>query len=153
MKTLTLSDALHRLMHAYKKQIRDGIEEQRISIPVTQIRALKGICRRPDITAQQIAQRMRQDKAQITRAINGLIGSGLIEKADNPNDGRSHFLKPTRAGIRLLSKIERLEEQASARMTRNLSDKELKTFIRIAGVMTENSIDATDSEHGARSHG
>ena len=152
MNTPLLSEALHRLMHAYKKQLREGMEKKDISLPVTQIRALKGICRRPDITAQQIAQRLRQDKAQVTRALNGLIESGLIEKTANPNDGRSHNLKPTSAGKRLLAKFDRIEVQASARMTRNLSAKDLKTFIRIANVMTDNSA-GTTSAKGARTDG
>ncbi|HCE52811.1 MAG TPA: MarR family transcriptional regulator, partial [Shewanella baltica] len=42
MPSLSLSETLHRLVHAYKKQLRSDIAAQEIDLPVTHIRALKG---------------------------------------------------------------------------------------------------------------
>lgn len=153
MTTPLLSDALHRLMHAYKRQLRAGIQQHQIPLPITHIRALKCICRLPDSTAQSIAQRMNKDKAQITRVLNELMQSGLIEKTENPSDRRSQFLVPTAAGKQMLSKIDLLEKQAAANMTRNLSADELEAFVRIAGVMIENSADTPTPDKGAAHNG
>ncbi|WP_286222510.1 MarR family winged helix-turn-helix transcriptional regulator [Marinobacter apostichopi] len=153
MANSSLSDALHRLMHAYKRQLRAGIQQQQIPLPITHIRVLKGICRLPDATARSIAQRMNQDKAQITRVLNELMQSGLIEKTENPNDRRSQFLTPTREGAKMMSKIDALEEQAAEHMTRNLSDSELDTFVRIAGTMIESSTSDSTADKGATDNG
>lgn len=153
MTTSSLSDTLHRLMHAYKRQLRAGIHQHQISLPITHIRALKGIGRLPESTARSIAQRMNKDKAQITRVLNELMQYKLIEKADNPNDRRSQFLVPTAAGRQMLSKIDLLEEQAAANMTRNLSADELEAFVRIAGNMIESSTDIDTPDKGTNSHG
>jgi DNA-binding MarR family transcriptional regulator len=153
MEPPSLSDALHRLMHACKRQLRAGIQQQHILLPITHIRVLKGICRLPKSTAGIIAQRMNQDKAQITRALNELMQSGLIEKTDNPHDRRSQFLVATTAGKQMLSKIDAMEEQATAHMTRNLSRQELETFVRIANVMIDSSTDALTLEKGSTNNG
>ena len=47
MSAISLGETLHRLVHAYKKQLRADIAAQQIELPVTHIRALKGICRHP----------------------------------------------------------------------------------------------------------
>lgn len=153
MTVPALSDSLHRLMHVYRRHLRAGIEQRGIALPVTHIRVLKGVCRMPQCTAGSIALRMNQDKAQITRALNGLMTSGLIEKTENPEDRRSQFLVPTRAGRRMLSRIEAIESQAAATMTRNLSVEEVETFVRISRVMIENAAGAHPKDKEGSSNG
>lgn len=145
MTTSSLSDSLHQLMHSYRTQLRNGIEQQQISLPITQIRALKGVCRLPACTARSIADAMKKDKAQITRVINELAASGLIEKRDNPKDQRSQLLVPTKAGKKMLQKIDAIEAQAAAHMTRNLSEEEISTFRRISDTMINSTAANTPS--------
>ncbi|WP_444890595.1 MarR family winged helix-turn-helix transcriptional regulator [Microbulbifer sp. DLAB2-AA] len=134
----SVNETLHQLIHAYKKQLRISIQEQRIDLPVNHIRVLKGIGKYPQSTARSIALRMNQDKAQITRVLNELVQSKLIKKTDNPNDRRSQFLTPTASGKKILEKVHNLETEVIAVMTHNLSEKELKAFAHIASVMIEN---------------
>ncbi|WHI49567.1 MarR family transcriptional regulator [Microbulbifer sp. MLAF003] len=98
------NEILHQLIHAYKRQLRARIQEQEIDLPVNHIRVLKGIGKYPQSTARSIALRMNQDKAQITRVLNELVHSALINKTDNPDDRRSQFLTPTAAGKKFLKK-------------------------------------------------
>ncbi|WP_417731573.1 MarR family winged helix-turn-helix transcriptional regulator [Rosistilla oblonga] len=149
----SLSDTLHRLMHAYKRQLRAGIETQQISLPITQLRVLKSIGRIPECTASSIAQRMNQDKGQLARLLNELTDAALIDKMANPQDRRSHFLVLTSAGKQILAKLEVVEKQAAGQMTRGLSSKEIKTFIRIAAAMMENSDDGGTSKRGTQRDG
>lgn len=136
--TFAINEALHQLIHAYKRQLRARFQDQKIGLPVNHIRVLKGIGRYPQSTARSLAQRMNQDKAQITRVLNELVHSELIRKTDNPDDRRSQFLAPTAAGKRILEKVNNLEAEVVTAMTHNLSEKELNTFSHIAGVMIEN---------------
>jgi len=132
MPSLSLSETLHRLVHAYKKQLRSDIAAQEIDLPVTHIRALKGVCRNPESTAQSIALRMQRDKAQITRVLNELQQGGLITKIDNPKDGRSQLLRPTAEGEKIMTQISTSERKTVARMTHALSSAEVDTFIKLA---------------------
>ncbi|WP_299587871.1 MarR family winged helix-turn-helix transcriptional regulator [uncultured Microbulbifer sp.] len=133
-----VNEALHQLIHAYKRRLRTATQAQKIDLPVNHLRVLKGVCKCPQSTARTISQRMNQDKAQVTRVLNELTQSGLIEKAENPNDRRSQFLIPTVAGQRTLEKVNALESEVAGEMTHNLSDQELKVFTHIANVMIQN---------------
>lgn len=137
MANIPLGDALHRLMHAYKHLLREGVRAQNLDLPVTHIRALKGICRTPHSTAQSIAQRMQRDKAQITRALNDLIDARLIVKVDNLLDRRSQLLEPTPKGRKVMAKLDAVEDWAVEQMTVNLEVEDLAFFIRISNAMAD----------------
>lgn len=149
MPSFSLSETLHRLVHAYKKQLRSDIAAQEIDLPVTHIRALKGVCRNPESTAQSIALRMQRDKAQITRVLNELLQGGLITKIDNPKDGRSQLLRPTAEGEKIMTQISTSERKTVARMTQALSSAEVDTFIKLANRISKSVDEAAAAKSGA----
>lgn len=148
MPDRSLSEAVHRLMHAYTHLLREGIRKQQIELPVTHIRVLKGICRNRKATAQSIAKRMQRDKAQITRALNDLIEASLIVKADNPLDRRSQFLKPTPKGRKVMARIDAVEEWAVEQMTTKLGSDELTLFLRVSQTMADSAEQIANPEEG-----
>ncbi|WP_043316063.1 MarR family winged helix-turn-helix transcriptional regulator [Microbulbifer sp. HZ11] len=138
MSESTLSDNLHRLMHGYRGRLREEVSRRDLGLPITHIRALKGICRNPESTAQSIAQRMQRDKAQITRVLKELIAEKLIEKRPNPNDGRSYLLFPTEQGKAVLAELMTAEQETAKAMTRSLSTRELSQFADLTARMVAN---------------
>lgn len=152
MKPSSLNEALHQLIHAYKKQLIANIRQHQIALPITHIRVLKGVVRIPACTARVIAQRMGQDKSRITRVLNDLVHEGLVERSDNPDDRRSQLLAPTNAGKEMFEKISVLEEEAAACLTVGLSADELAIFLRIASTMTANAIDHETESHRSHQH-
>jgi DNA-binding MarR family transcriptional regulator len=137
MNNVSLGESVHRLVHAYKHLLREGIRDQQIELPVTHIRVLKGICRASQSTARSIAQRMQRDKAQITRALNDLIDAGLIKKADNPLDRRSQLLEPTRKGQAVMTRLDKAEHWAVKQLTRNLNPDDIALFLKVSNTMAE----------------
>ncbi|QIL89060.1 MarR family winged helix-turn-helix transcriptional regulator [Microbulbifer harenosus] len=133
-----LSDTLHRLAHGYKCCLRAEVSERELGLPITHIRALKGIYRNPESTAFSIARRMQRDKAQITRVLKELLNDGLIEKRPNPTDGRSQLLFPTEKGRAVMQQLLAAEREAAARMTRGLTQKELQLFTELSARMVAN---------------
>jgi len=127
-----LSRTLHQLMQTYKAQLQAEIKQQKIGLPVTLIRVLKSVRHIPECTAQCIAKRMSRDKAQITRALNQLLSSGLIDKKSNPNDRRSQILVPTPAGQDLLSQIDVIQHKVASQLTQNLTAQEVEQFLHLA---------------------
>lgn len=148
MPDKSLSEAVHRLMHAYTHLLREGIQRHHIELPVTHIRVLKCICRHHQATPQSIARRMQRDKAQITRALNDLIGASLIVKADNPLDRRSQLLTPTPEGLKVMAKLDAVEEWAVQQLTAGLERDELAFFLRISQTMADSAEQITDTEKG-----
>lgn len=148
MPGVSLGEAVHRLMHVYRSLLREGVRKQKIELPVTHIRALKGICRNPESTAQSIAQLLQRDKAQITRALNDLIDAGLILKIDNPLDRRSQLLKPTPRGKKIMSKLNAVEDWAVEQLTRNLDADDLAVFLRVSNTMADSVEQIPTAEAG-----
>ncbi|MFD1216541.1 MULTISPECIES: MarR family winged helix-turn-helix transcriptional regulator [Microbulbifer] len=147
MSDSTLSDNLHRLMHVYRSRLRAEVSVRDLGLPITHIRALKGICSNPESTAHSIAQRMQRDKAQITRVLKELLNDGLIEKQPNPKDGRSQLLFPTAKGSAVLTEVLKAEQHTADVMTRSLSSKELERFTELTARMVEN---LTNKSEGGR---
>lgn len=134
----SLSEPLHRLVHAYKSELRRTIREHELPLPGTHIRALKGVCRNPQCTAQSIAERMRRDKAQITRVLKDLLEKGLIIRVSNPDDRRSQLLRPTDQGLAIMAQLNDLEAQVTEQMTRDMDEDEVESFIQLAYRMADN---------------
>lgn len=146
MPTNSLSESLHGLIHVYKKHMKDAIRAEKITLPISHIRVLKGISVHPQCTAQDVVKVMQRDKAQITRTLNELQNDDLINKVDNPDDGRSQLLLLTGRGKRLMTRLNSVEEQVAARMTQTLSSHDIDAFMRIANVMS-NSINQHSKNH------
>ena len=148
MDNVSLGESVHRLVHAYKHLLREGIRDQQIELPVTHIRVLKGICRAQQSTARSIAQRMRRDKAQITRALNDLIDAGLIEKTDNPLDRRSQLLASTSKGKAVMTRLDKAEQWAVKQLTRNLNPDDIAHFLKVSNTMADSVEQMRPAETG-----
>ncbi|MDP2697654.1 MarR family winged helix-turn-helix transcriptional regulator [Thalassospira sp.] len=131
-------ETLHRLFHAYKRAMREGLHAANMPLPVSHMRTLKWIARTSGLTAQQIAAQTAQDKGRITRLLNELEQNGLIEKKPHCDDRRSQTLHLTPAGDALMDSFRTVETQIRTRMARGLSPKQIRDFATITGLMAEN---------------
>lgn len=143
MKEIPIGEALHRLLHAYRRAMRQSYRDAGIDLAISHIRSLKAIRhhqRSPQgpSTAQIIATRLERDKGQVARIVKDLLTAALIEKHHNPDDRRSQFLELTEKGETTFQRIKEAERQASMRMARGLGTDEMETFIRLADAMTDN---------------
>lgn len=138
MKPRLLADPLYQLSHAYQSHMRRALPAAGIDLPITHVRALKGMALTPHCTAQSLAVYMRSDKAQVTRVLNDLLGAALIVKHDNPDDGRSRLLELSSSGRTLLQQARELESMVARRMTEGLSSEEIDIFLRAAQRITDN---------------
>ncbi|CAA0080465.1 Multiple antibiotic resistance protein MarR [Zhongshania aliphaticivorans] len=151
MSVTPLNEILHNLTHAYKSSIATAVKSANIPLPITHVRALKGIRRDENVTAQAIAKRMRRDKAQITRVLNELLKDEFIIKLNNPNDGRSQILRLTEKGQGIVEQLDIIEAHSKRTMTQKLSDDDIQQFIRIANAMISNlSNEASNSEDNSQ---
>lgn len=137
MKARYLADPLQQLTHAYKSYMRRAIQDAGIALPVTHVRALKGIAQTTDCTAFGLASCMRRDKAQITRVLNDLLDGALITKRDHPQDRRSQLLELTPAGHSILQQVMELDARATAQMTEGLDPEQVTAFIQLARHMAD----------------
>lgn len=131
-------DALHRLLHAYKRAMRDACRTAGIDLPPSHARSMKVICHVPECTAHDLTTRLHRDKSQMTRVVQELCNAGLVRQQPDPSDGRRRILLPTRAGRALRGRIADAEREAGARMVRDLPEAAVTEFVRLAEAMAAN---------------
>ena len=90
-------------------------------------------------TQQQVGQRTRMDKVTVSRASIALTARGLLERAANPQDRRSHLLALSPSGNTLYAGVAPMALQLEADVLAGFSPDEierLKAMLRrIDGVV------------------
>lgn len=137
-----IGESLHRLLHAYKRALRQAYQEAGLNLAISQIRSLKVIHHAQEhnliCTPQTIADRLQRDKAQITRLTKDLLEQELIAKQAHPEDRRSQILTLTEKGSSVFRTMRQIEKLAGNRMAQGLNVDEISEFIRLADAMSEN---------------
>ena len=78
------------------------------------------------LCAQDVANKTGQPKNSIIRGVNLLVKKGLIEKTEDPGDGRRSLLSITRKGWKLYGQILPTAVSRKERLISPLSAKELE---------------------------
>jgi DNA-binding MarR family transcriptional regulator len=143
IKRISMSDyksleSLFNLVHVLKRQLHDQIEQLDLGMAPMHVRVMKIIDKKKPCTAIDIASFLDRDKAQVTRLVSTLIENGLITKAPNPNDKRSHYLSITDTGMDIIKTISKVDTETRQIMMEDLSPEEITEFQRIADIMAKN---------------
>ncbi|GHB27545.1 MarR family winged helix-turn-helix transcriptional regulator [Salinicola rhizosphaerae] len=133
-----VGEALHQLMHAYKRALRRAYRDADLELSVSHIRALKAIRTLAPCTAQHISQRTQRDKAQITRLLKDLLAADVIARSPHPDDRRSQILSLTPMGFAVLSRIDASERQVHDNLAQRLNVDDLDAFLRLSRLMIDN---------------
>ncbi len=109
-----------RIARSYEALFGLTIPEWRLVAVIAEVEA---------ITQAEIGERTRMDKVTVSRAAIALVERGLLARAPNPGDKRSHHLSLTDAGRDLYASVApkalELEGKIFARFTR----AELEGFV------------------------
>ena len=79
-----------------------------------------------EITQQAIGARTRMDKVTVSRAAASLVERGLLERAANRADRRSHLLRLTAGGTELYARIAPKALELEARIFGGFEEEELQ---------------------------
>ncbi|UOA26599.1 MarR family transcriptional regulator [Pseudosulfitobacter sp. DSM 107133] len=91
-------------------------------------------------TMSQIVKESRLDKAQISRAIKGLVDKGLIASVQDERDQRRQLLSATAEGRALKEKILPIMMRRQEAMTEGLTQAEIDTFIKVLDQLDETAL-------------
>jgi DNA-binding MarR family transcriptional regulator len=119
--------------------------EEEVSLP--QLRVLVMIASRPGMNLGGIATGLGVHPSNATRAVDRLVGAGLLDRRDDPTDRRNLHLELTAAGRVLVgrvmddrrSAIVRILERMPASRRRALVPV-LRSFAQAAGEITEEAV-------------
>lgn len=102
--------------------------EALFALTIPQWRLIAVIAEGAGVTQQALGRATQMDKVTVSRAAIALVERGLIERADNPDDRRSHLLALTAAGQRLYDSIAPKALELEARIFAGFDKRELGDF-------------------------
>src|SRR3954452_22523651 len=132
-----LTETAARLRLAIVRTARRMRQEAGTDLGPTLIAALGSIDRLRPLTPSELADLERVKRPTATRMISRLEAEGLVDRAPDPVDRRSHLIATTRKGRELLSRLRRRKTAYLARHLRDLDDADLATLDRAAELLEE----------------
>ena len=128
-------DTAARLRPAIVRTARRLRQEAGTDLGPTLIAALATVDRRGPLTPSELAEAERVKRPTATKMVAKLESVGLVERARDPLDGRSHLVSTTRAGRDLLERLRRRKTAYLARNLRDLEPEDLDTLDRAAALL------------------
>jgi DNA-binding MarR family transcriptional regulator len=101
-----LANQLHRLVEMIVEQGDDLLIGAGLSLPSRAVSSVLLIGERGPISVADIAKELEQPHQLVTQRIEMLIELGLLNRIDDPTDGRRKILELTRKGKKELRSLE-----------------------------------------------
>ncbi len=121
----------------YRLSITSNLVSDRIAsayealfgLTIPEWRLVAVIAEAGEITQQAIGEQTRMDKVTVSRAAIALVGRGLLARAPNAADKRSHLLSLSAEGQALYAAVAPKALELEARIFSRFSVEELDTFV------------------------
>ena len=121
----TLRHVVERLGRRLRSDwTKDSIEH--LGVGYTYIAALATLNNAGPISPSTLAEREMISPSSVTRVVDLLENRGLVERMENPNDGRGSVIRATVAGRRLIEKGRARRSASLAKSLDSISSEELK---------------------------
>jgi DNA-binding MarR family transcriptional regulator len=117
------------------RRLRQEAAVETSGLTPTSVAALATIERHGPLTPSEIAEIERVKRPTITRTLECLQREGLIDRARDPEDGRSALVSVNGAGRARLRRLRGRKNAYLARRMRDLTDEEVETLERAAEIL------------------
>ena len=117
------------------RRLRQEAATETSGLTPTSVAALATIERHGPLTPSEIAAIERVKRPTITRTLRCLEREGLIDRASDPEDGRSSLVSVNGAGRERLRRLRGRKNAYLARRMKDLTDEEVETLERAAEIL------------------
>lgn len=94
-----------------------------------------------DITAREISMYRGISKGLVSHAVHSLKTKKIIELKENPEDGRSVYLKITDEEGNVVKEVKEINEKFKTQLIKDIDSLDLKLFLKINNKMLNNTKD------------
>ena len=133
-QTNTIGYLLQHLSATLAKQ-SDQILMERLGIGFSQFKIMRIVQSEPQATQRQIADKLGQTEASISRQVKLLDERGLIVTAISPENKREHHTSLTAKGVRLVDEVFRVLRETYDPMFDDLGPKRQKQLLETLSLM------------------
>lgn len=120
---------LNRLADQISEQLAH-LYETSYSLTIAQWRVLAWLSQHEVLTAKQIREATRMDKARVSRAVQSLVERELISRSPDSQDQRAHQLRLTDAGQSLLDRLLPEAQAWEARLLAGLPSEDREALLQ-----------------------
>jgi DNA-binding MarR family transcriptional regulator len=117
------------------RRLRQEAAAETSGLTPTSVAALATIERHGPLTPSEIAEIERVKRPTITRTLACLEREGLVDRATDPQDGRSSLISVNGTGRERLRRLRGRKNAYLARRMRDLSDEEVETLERATEIL------------------
>jgi DNA-binding MarR family transcriptional regulator len=117
------------------RRLRQEAAAETTGLTPTSVAALATIERHGPLTPSEIAEIERVKRPTITRTLACLEREGLVDRATDPQDGRSSLISVNGTGRERLRRLRGRKNAYLARRMRDLSDEEVETLERATEIL------------------
>jgi DNA-binding MarR family transcriptional regulator len=135
MRTSSQADLAVRLRLVIARTARRLRQEAGGELSPSQAAALATIDRHGPLTPSELAARERNQRPTATRVIARLEEAGFVDRARDPEDGRSCVVGLAPAGRDLLARVRTRKDAYLSRRLRELDPDERATLDRAAAIL------------------
>ena len=129
---------MDKAIRTYRNFAQKRLRDNGFTITVDQWLVIKAILENPDITQQELAEKVFKDNASVTRIIVLLVKSGYLERDLNPDDRRKTVLNVTREGREVIAQVQTLVLQNRQVALNGIALDELEILNKTLKIITEN---------------
>lgn len=122
---------IEKAIKTYRQYAQKQLKEYGLKITLDQWLVVKSIIDNPEITQQEIAEKVFKDNASITRIIELLVKAKYLKRTVNKVDKRRSNLTVTTEGEKVFEEVYRivLNNRATALNNVNLKDLEITSKV------------------------
>jgi DNA-binding MarR family transcriptional regulator len=135
--TITTPDLAVRLRAAVARTARRLRQQADTPLSPTLQAALGTVVEHGPLTPSELAERERVQRPTATKLIARLEAEGLVQRAGDPDDGRSSLISITAAGTALIAEIRTRKDAYLAQRLRRLPPADRATLARAAELLVE----------------
>jgi DNA-binding MarR family transcriptional regulator len=115
---------------------RNLLEMKRFSLPTAELKCLTLFKGERYLTVKGMARKLGVAKSRVTKLIDGLSGKGLVNRTDDPADGRITLISLTVKGKAVSDEIEEFQERLYREVLLQIEAQERTEIISHLGTLT-----------------
>lgn len=133
--------SIDKAIKSYRQYAQKRIKNAGFNITIDQWLILKNIQENPEINQHELGKRVFKDNASITRIIDLLVKSGLLERNVNTSDRRRKALAVTAMGEEILNKVQAIVLDNRAKALHGIPHEDLRNLKKNLQLIIDNVLE------------
>jgi DNA-binding MarR family transcriptional regulator len=126
-QTERLQDLIREIVECCED--RKLYESQKFGLPYAQLKCLMLFNGERYLTVKTLAERLEVAKSRVTKLVSSLIEKGLVDRIEDPKDGRIKLLSLSPKGVKLTKDIEIFQRDIHGKILLQMSTEERRNML------------------------